>query len=124
MAKGIGSGVISEHSVTFELHTGQKYGCDGEQTAVQVEHKLSVSNKPMLASMQSSQLVSEVVDDVDINDVDIDDVSIEESGPGMASYLQMLHCSWQLADESSSNKTVWHEKPKFISMKLLLNTEL
>ena len=73
MAKGIGSGVISEHSVTFELHTGQKYGCDGEQTAVQVEHKLSVSNKPMLASMQSSQLVSEVVDDVDINDVDIDD---------------------------------------------------
>ena len=115
MGKDIGSG---GHSLTFEWHSTQKYGSDREQTAEQAEHKLSVSEL-MLASMQSLQLVSEAVDNVGI-----DDVCIELSGPGVVvPCLQMLHCSWQLAGESSSNKTVWHGLPKFISMRLLLNTD-
>ena len=94
MAKGMGD---------IPGHNAEKCGWDGEQTASQAIHKLSVS-KLMLASMQSLQLVSEAVDPVGI-----DDVCIEVSGRGVvAPYLQRLHCSWQLDDKFSSNKTAWH----------------
>ena len=53
--------------------------------------------------MQSLHLVSEAVDDLSIGDV-----WLLAAGPSVVPYLQMLHCSWQLADDSSSNKTVWH----------------
>ena len=53
-----GTDDVLEHSLTFEWHTAQKCASDGEQTAEQAEHKLSVS-KLMLTSMQSLQLVSE-----------------------------------------------------------------